>query len=190
MCNEILCAHAMVPTSYVIQRLLPSVVAGGIFNIVSPCGDKQNLCNLVSLWWWWWWLLCLLVTSSCEAIVFLALKRTNNFEFSVCVFVCVCGSNIPLFGLESWNELIFLWKQFTFEAWNNQMFAVQNCCLFFRYFFLLLRTDLSSSLRSRTNMLANIRMAASGMPYIKFTPYHALSRQMHMLSVVFFFVVP
>jgi len=49
MCNEIVCAHAMLPTSCVIQRLLPSVVAGGIFNIVSLCGDKQNLCNLVTL---------------------------------------------------------------------------------------------------------------------------------------------
>jgi len=33
----------------------------------------------------------------------LALKPTNNFEFSVslCLCVCVCLSNIPVFGLES-----------------------------------------------------------------------------------------
>jgi len=50
------------------------------------------------------------------------------------------------------------------------MVAVQNCCLFFRFFFFFfLQTDLSSSLRGRTNMLANMRMAASGMPHIKFT---------------------
>jgi len=49
------------------------------------------------------------------------------------------------------------------------MVAVQNCCSCFPFFFLLLRTDLSSSLHSRTNMLANMRMAASGMSYIKFT---------------------
>jgi hypothetical protein len=49
MCNEILCAHAMLLTSCAIQRLLPSVLAGGIFNIVSPPGDKlfatSSLCD-------------------------------------------------------------------------------------------------------------------------------------------------
>jgi hypothetical protein len=40
----------------------------------------------------------------------------------------------------------------------------------FPIFFFLLRTDLCSSLRSRSNMLANMRMAVSGMPYITFTP--------------------
>jgi hypothetical protein len=39
----------------------------------------------------------------------------------------------------------------------------------FLNFLLVVRTDLSTSLRIRTNMLANMRMAASGVPYIKFT---------------------